>query len=86
MGGNLVKAATLYTRADCHLCDEAARLLAAHGLTPIEVDIDGDPELLAKFSSHVPVVEINGRVRFRGEVDPILLRRIVVAEFGDCAG
>jgi hypothetical protein len=25
----------------------------------------------------VPVVEINGRIRFRGKVHPVLLRRII---------
>jgi hypothetical protein len=28
----------------------------------------------------VPVVEINGRVRFRGAVHPVLLRRILRSE------
>jgi hypothetical protein len=26
----------------------------------------------------VPVVEINGRVRFRGHINPVLLRRLVL--------
>jgi hypothetical protein len=41
------------------------------------VDIDADPKLLAGFDTCVPVVEIDGKVRFRGRVDPILLRRIL---------
>jgi glutaredoxin len=65
----------LYTRLGCHLCDDALELLRRHGLTPREVDIDADPELRAKYNECVPVVEIAGRVRFRGRVDERLLRR-----------
>jgi len=67
----------LYTRHGCHLCDEAHELLIAHHLSPIVVDIDGDEALKAQFDTSVPVVEIDGRVRFRGHVDPVLLRRIM---------
>lgn len=77
-----MKAATVYTRAGCHLCDEAAQVLRAHGMTPIEVDIDKYPDLAMRYSERVPVVEINGRLRFRGVIDPMLLRRILVVEFG----
>jgi glutaredoxin len=67
----------LYTRNGCHLCDDALALLERNGLTPREVDIDADPELRAAYNECVPVVEINGRVRFRGRVDERLLRRLL---------
>jgi glutaredoxin len=67
----------LYTRSGCHLCDDALQLLLLHGLTPTMVDIDADPTLRMRFDASVPVVEIDGRVRFRGRVEPILLRRIL---------
>ncbi len=35
-----------------------------------EVDIDGDPDLVAQFDTTVPVVALNGKVRFRGVVKP----------------
>jgi hypothetical protein len=54
--------------------------LAASGLDPKVVDIDQDPSLQAIYNEWVPVVEINGRVRFRGHVDPVLLRRVIIAE------
>jgi len=66
----------LYTRVGCHLCDDALALLRRHGLTPREVDVDQDPELRARFDTCVPVVEIDGRVRFRGRVDELLLHRL----------
>jgi glutaredoxin len=69
----------LYTRRGCHLCDDAAQLLHSFGLAPQLVDIDADPELVARFTECVPVVEIDGKVRFRGRIDPLLLRRLVRA-------
>jgi glutaredoxin len=68
---------TLYTREGCHLCDEAHELLLNHGLEPVKVDVDADPELREKWNTCVPVVEIDGKVRFRGRVDAVLLRRLL---------
>ena len=42
-----------------------------------EVDIDSDNELLAQFDTCVPVVELDGQVRFRGRVNEVLLRRLI---------
>lgn len=70
---------TLYTRQGCHLCDEAENLLRQFGLHPTCVDIDGNAELRERFTTCVPVVEIDGRIRFRGRVNPILLRRILTS-------
>lgn len=65
----------LYTRSGCHLCDEAAELLAREGVLPELVDIDVDPVLRARFTNCVPVLEHAGKVRFRGRISPFLLRR-----------
>ena len=67
----------LYTRTGCHLCDEALATLKDHGLRPTILDIDADQSLREQFTTCVPVVEIDGRVRFRGKVDPVLLRRLL---------
>ena len=67
----------LYTRRDCHLCDDAKQILVQHQLTPVEVDIDEDDKLAKEFNHCVPVIEIDGKIRFRGRVDPILLKRIL---------
>ena len=67
----------LYTRQGCHLCDEAKATLASQGLRPMEIDIDSDPELRSKYTECVPVVVIDGRERFRGRVDEVLLRRLL---------
>ena len=70
----------LYTRQGCHLCHDAEQLLAGYGVRPRLIDIDQNPDLRARFDACVPVVEINGRIRFRGRVDEVLLRRLVNAE------
>lgn len=55
----------LYARPDCHLCDEARRELEAmrkEGLlfVLVEVDIDGDDDLLRRHLERIPVVELDG--------------------------
>jgi predicted thioredoxin/glutaredoxin len=67
----------LYTRKGCHLCDEALELLEAHGLSPSLQDIDVDDKLREQFDVCVPVVEIDGKIRFRGKVDAVLLKRLL---------
>lgn len=71
---------TLYTRSGCHLCDAALAVLEEYRsyLPPVEeVDIDGDPQLQERFDTCVPVVEVDGKVRFRGKIDEVLLRRLI---------
>ncbi len=55
---------TLYTRANCPLCDEARVLLDALaerlGFSIEAVDIDGDRELRARYNYAVPVVVVGG--------------------------
>ncbi|MCA9148429.1 MAG: glutaredoxin family protein [Planctomycetales bacterium] len=66
-----------YTRTGCHLCDVALDLLRRYGQSPKLVDIDADEQLRAKFNTCVPVVEIDGKVRFRGRVNELLLKRLL---------
>lgn len=72
----------VYSRADCHLCDDAKQLLTDPQYSPYlpnleEVDIDSDPELKRRFGELIPVVEVDGKIRFTGRVDEILLRRLI---------
>ena len=72
----------VYTRAGCHLCDDALATLLRfqEALPSIEiVDIDENPQLVRQFGESVPVVEIDGRVRFRGAIQPALLKRLIDA-------
>jgi glutaredoxin len=60
---------TLYTRAGCHLCDDAKEVLdAVRAEEPFAlevVDIDGDPALRALYTDEVPVVAVAGRKAFK---------------------
>jgi len=60
---------TLYTRQNCPLCDKAKATLLAAGLTPSEVDVDHDLDLLRRFGDDVPVIYINGSEAFRHRIE-----------------
>jgi len=66
---------TLYTRRACHLCDVAKSAIRAamsdHRLpmTLVEVDVDTNPDLRARYGNDVPVIHVNGREAFRHKVD-----------------
>jgi glutaredoxin len=68
---------TLYSREGCHLCDIAADVLLRNMLSFEVVDIDADPTLRERYNECVPVVVIDGRERFRGRIDELLLRRLL---------
>jgi len=74
----------LYTRDGCCLCDAAADLLAAerqrHGFQLARIDIADDPDLNARYGQWIPVITVNGKERFRGIVNPVLLRRLLRGE------
>lgn len=67
----------LYTRKNCCLCDDAKEILEMYGLAPELVDIDDHEDKLALYNECVPVVEIDGKVHFRGKVNEVLLRRVL---------
>lgn len=74
----------MYTRQGCHLCEDAWSLLSAEQprfrFQLQAVDVDRQPELAARYGDEVPVVSVNGKVRFRGIVNAVLLRRLLDAE------
>jgi uncharacterized membrane protein len=53
---------TLYTRQDCHLCEQAKSdlesLQAKYPHRLVEIDIDSDPALQKKYMLEIPVVEV----------------------------
>jgi hypothetical protein len=71
----------VYSRANCHLCDEAWDLLVAaqrtYGFPLDQKDVDSDPKLVADYGDCVPVVLVNDKVRFRGKVNPALLEKLL---------
>lgn len=74
-----MRQAVLYTRQGCHLCEEALAVLKRHGLSPRLIDIDAEPALQERYNECVPVVEIDGKERFRGRINEVLLARILAA-------
>jgi glutaredoxin len=71
----------LYTRTGCHLCDEAEELLrmviGPERMELTKIDVDADTGLSAQFGEWVPVIAIDGVIRFRGRISPALLRRLL---------
>lgn len=68
---------TLYTRPDCHLCEEAksqlAPLLREFGATLREVNIDADPVLRERYTNDVPVLFLGSR--------KVAKHRVALAQF-----
>ncbi len=69
---------TLYSRRDCHLCEQARAVIeqvcADLGEQYAEVDIDTDPALRDRFTDEVPVTFVDGRQHDFWRVDPTRLR------------
>jgi glutaredoxin len=76
----------MYTRRGCHLCDDAWALLESlrdrYALTLEAVDVDTDADLVRQHGERVPVVVVNGKERFWGRVNRVLLERQLRAESG----
>ncbi len=78
--GRRFRNATLYTRKDCTLCEEALMTLSAYRslLPPVEtVDIDSESGLSEDFGHCVPVLMLDDRIRFRGHINERMLRRLI---------
>ncbi|GAA1954593.1 hypothetical protein GCM10009798_12240 [Nocardioides panacihumi] len=69
---------TLYSRPDCHLCDDARATIKAvcaeMGESYDEIFIDDDPELRERFTDEVPVTFVDGRQHDFWRVSPDRLR------------
>jgi glutaredoxin len=75
---------TVYTRDGCCCCHKAVDLIKEYqgqrGFALEEVDVDSDPELAERYGTTVPVVALDGKVRFKGVVNPVLFERLLHAE------
>ena len=73
---------TLYTRTGCHLCEEARVVVelecAELDEEYAEVDIETDPDLVARFTDEVPVTFVDGRQHDFWRVDPARLRAALI--------
>lgn len=70
---------TLYTRTECHLCDEAkaAMMRRFPDLAIEEVDVDTDPELTRLYGAEVPVGYLGETKVFKYHLDAKRLRRLL---------
>jgi len=75
---------TLYSRADCCLCEEMKAVLAQVQenlpFTLEQIDISTDPELESRFGQEIPVLFVNGRKAFQYRLTAGELRRRLVRE------
>ena len=69
----------VYSRAGCHLCEAAeaqvAEICVDTGDTWARVDIETDPDLVARFTEQVPVTFVDGAQHDFWRVDPVRLRK-----------
>ncbi len=75
---------TVYSRQGCGCCHKALDVLKGfqdrYPLRIEVVDVDDSDELKARYGMEVPVILLNGRVRFRGSVNSAMLERLLKAE------
>lgn len=68
----------VYSKPGCHLCEEAKAAIMGAGcdgqFTLKEINIETDPELVAKFQYDIPVISINGVETFIHRVHPAEFR------------
>ncbi len=73
----------LFTRAGCHLCDTAHEQLVRwqrqYRFSLELKDIATSEELTQAYGNCIPVVTVNGKVRFRGKVNDVLFQRLMTA-------
>jgi glutaredoxin len=76
-----VRTVTFYGRPGCHLCDDARaaleRVRAAHPFRLVEIDIESDDALLARYLERIPVVLLDGEELFELFVDEQTLARTI---------
>jgi thiol-disulfide isomerase/thioredoxin len=74
---------TIYSRPDCHLCDEMKTIVtrvakSAPGPTIIRcIDISTDPDLERRYGVEIPVLLINGKKAAKYRIDEVELRRLL---------
>ena len=64
---------TFYTKAGCHLCEEARDVLEdIAALTTYElreIDIRGNPAIFEQYRYRIPVIIINGETTIEGRIE-----------------
>lgn len=72
----------MYCKRDCDCCERAFAVLAKYAydfdLDITCTDITDDAEKMKKYGGQIPVVFFDGKLRFKGKVNEVLLRRLLV--------
>ena len=72
---------TLYSKAGCHLCDEARAhledLASDHELTIDEIDIRRDQALFERYRYRIPVIAVDGVERLEGRISAEEVRALL---------
>jgi len=80
------RSVTLITRADCHLCADAAatlrRLRDELGFGYEELDVDADQDRCNEYSDRVPVILIDGREHGYWRVEEARFRKALTRPGG----
>lgn len=76
---------TVYSRADCSLCermlDELAELLGPEAAAAVQVvDIEGQPELESRYGSRIPVLTADGEFVCAYRVDVARVKGLVTGD------
>ncbi len=70
----------LYTRPGCHLCDDlkilCERLAGEFPIRLVEVNIETDPELRARYDQEIPILFVDGRKAVMYRTTEEALRRL----------
>jgi len=71
----------VYSKPECPLCDKALEIIQEVGCNfdfKLEIiDITKDDELFAEYCFDIPVVAVNGVMRFKGVVDKQSLKQLL---------
>ena len=74
-----MKRIVLYTKAGCHLCDEAREhledLAADYEFDLAEIDIRSDDTLFERYRYRIPVIVIDGTIELETPIREPTLRR-----------
>ena len=66
-------AVTFYTKAGCHLCEDARDLLEEIAeeteYTLIEIDIRSDPAVFTQYRYRIPVIVLNEKTLLEGRIE-----------------
>ena len=72
---------TIYSKKDCHLCEEAKQVLKRfvdeYSLEIEEIDINTDKDLFEKYQFEIPVIFLNDRKLFKYRIDEQKLRKAI---------